>query len=426
MSRFAYTLLWWLALWFLPLRLWWRGRREPGYRSRIGERFGHYGKDVDRPNGDVLWLHAVSLGETRAASPLVARLLRERPEATLLLTHMTATGRDAGRMLYGDRVVQTWLPYDLPFAVRRFLRFFRPCAGLLMETEMWPNLIEECVEEGVPMFLLNARLSARSARGYARLPGLARPMFGALSGVAAQSADDAQRLAGIGAREITVTGNLKFDLAIPDAALELGRELRARFGADRPVFIAAQTREGEEALLLDALAAHPLPEGSLTVFVPRHPQRFEAVGELLHARGLPFVRRSDNRPVPADVAYVLGDSMGELLSYYAASDVAFVGGSLKPLGGQNLIEPIVLGVPTIVGEHTFNFAEAARAATACGAAVRAADAEAVVREAASLLADPRRRASMRALAAAFHAAHCGAVDRTWHWLAPRLPAARRE
>lgn len=418
--RALYTLAWYLLLPLLPLRLWWRGRREPGYREHVGERFGRY---QGTPRQAVLWVHAVSLGETRAAVPLIARLQRAHPDATVLLTHMTATGRAAGRELFGDGVVQAWLPYDVPFAVRAFLRHFRPCAGMLVETELWPNLVALCAAAGVPLYLVNARLSERSAARYARAGALARPMLAALSGIAAQTATHAARFAALGAAAPVATGNLKFDLQVPDTALALGRELRQAFGASRPVWVAASTRDGEEALILDAIDAQPLPARTLTVVVPRHPQRFDAVAALLRERGIPFVRRSANAGVPADVRVVLGDSMGELLGYYAAADVAFVGGSLLPLGGQNLIEPIAVGRPTLVGPHMFNFAEATESALAAGAALRVDDAGALVSQVCALLADPARRGAMSAAALAFHAAHRGAGDRLWQWLAPRLAAA---
>jgi 3-deoxy-D-manno-octulosonic-acid transferase len=421
--RTAYTLLWYLALPFLPLRLWWRGRREPGYRERIGERYGRYRGDRSERQRRVLWVHAVSLGETRAAVPLVDRLMRMYPDATLLLTHMTATGRAAGRALFGDRVVQAWLPYDVPFAVRSFLAHFEPCAGLIMETELWPNLVALARAAHVPVFLVNARMSAKSAAGYAHVPSLTRPMLAALAGAAAQSATDAARLSALGVPAPVVTGNLKFDITVDATAFALGREFRQRFGETRPLWVAGSTRDGEEALILDALATHPLPPATLTVIVPRHPQRFAAVAEILRQRGVPFVRRSDNRPVPADIGVVLGDSMGEMAGYYAAADVVFVGGSLVPLGGQNLIEPIAVGRPTLVGPHMFNFAEATAKAVAAGAAIQVGNAGALLGEVAALLADPARREAMGEAALTFHAAHRGAADRLWTWLAPRLAAA---
>ena len=422
-ARLAYTLVWWAALPWLPLRLWWRGRREPTYRSFIGERFGRYAKTARTGGGDVLWIHAVSLGETRAVAPLIERLRREAPQWTILLTHMTATGRDAGRALFGDHVVQAWLPYDLPFAVRRFLAHFRPRAGVLVETELWPNLVAAAQRMDVPLLLINARLSQRSARGYARIASVARPLIDALSGVAAQTPLDAARLASLGARDVVVTGNLKFDVQVPATMRERGRELRDRFGRGRPILLLASTRAGEEALLLDALVRASLPERALVVVVPRHPQRFDDVAALLRRRGLAFVRRSADTAVPAEVSVVLGDSMGEMFAYYLAADVAFVGGSLLPFGGQNLIEPISAGVPTLIGPHTFNFAQAAEAAVASGAAGRVRDADELFAVARGLLSDASSRERMRANADAFVAAHRGALERLYAWLAPRLPAA---
>jgi 3-deoxy-D-manno-octulosonic-acid transferase len=415
----VYTLLWWVALPWLPLRLWWRGRREPTYRHAIGERFGRY-PEPHAGTRDVIWIHAVSLGETRATAPLVERALRERPGATIVLTHMTASGRDAGRSLYGDRVVQAWLPYDVPFAVERFLAHFRPRAGLLMETELWPNLVAYAKRRGVPLFLVNARLSERSARGYARVGALARPLFAALAGVAAQTDADATRLAALGARNLTVTGNLKFDVDVPPAMLERGRALRQRFGRARAVVVLASTRDGEEALLVDSLSRARLPAAALVVIVPRHPQRFADVAAMLDARGIAFARRSDERDVPPDVRVVLGDSMGEMLAYYAAADVVFVGGSLLPLGGQNLIEPIAVGAPTLIGPHTFNFAGASDAAVAAGAARRVRNADDVFAVARELLDDDCARAAMRECATAFVAAHRGAADRLWDWLGAQI------
>jgi len=420
--RRIYTLLGWMVLPLLPLRLWWRGRKEAGYRMHIGERYGRYGARPSPPR-PVLWVHAVSLGETRAAVPLVDRLRRAHPEATILLTHMTATGRDTGHVLFGDRVVQAWLPYDSPSAVRAFFAHFCPAAGMIMETELWPNLVAGAGAAGVPLFLVNARMSARSAAGYARVPSLTRPMLAGLAGVAAQTGADAERLVALGASPPVVTGNLKFDLDVPEAAFALGRELRTRFGDARPVWVAGSTREGEEALIVDALHRRSLPPGTLTVIVPRHPQRFAAVAELLRQRGIPFVRRSDPGLVAPDIGVVLGDSMGEMLGYYAAADVVFIGGSLLPLGGQNLIEAIAVGRPTIVGPHMFNFAEATANATAGGAALAVADADALIGALAELLEDPARRGAMRDAALAFHAAHKGAGERLWRWLAPQLEAA---
>ena len=416
--RALYTLAWRVAAPLAPLRLWWRARREPGYLERVGERYGRY--DAPAPAGEVIWVHAVSVGETRAAAPLVERILRERPAATILVTSMTATGRETGRALFRERVVFAWLPYDLPGAMRRFLAHYRPAFGLLMETELWPNLAAEAALARVPLFLVNGRLSERSARRYERVGSLIRPLLRSLAGVAAQTPADAARLASLGASGGEVTGNLKFDVEPPASAHDLAARLRERFGRGRPVVLAASTRDGEEAMILDALARAPLPGDALLVIVPRHPQRFDDVAATLAARGIAHARRSESRPVDAAARVVLGDSMGEMWGYYGAADVAFVGGSLLPLGGQNLIEAIAMGTPVLVGPHTFNFADAAEGAVAAGAALRVADADGMLAQAAALLADAPRREAMRSRAEAFLAAHRGATGRTWAFVAARL------
>ena len=413
MLRALYTLVLHLALPLLPLRLWWRGRREPGYRRDIGQRFGRYGVSPARP---VIWIHAVSLGETRAAQPLVAALRARYPDHALLVTHMTATGREAAASLYGDFATLAFLPYDFPWAVRRFVAHFRPVLGVLMETELWPNLLRECRASGVPLLLANARLSEKSARGYARIDSLARETLGDLAAVGAQTEADAVRLAALGARAVTVTGNVKFDLAPPPAMLERGREIRALFG-ERPVFLAASTREGEETLLLEALARAPLG-GVLVVIVPRHPQRFDEVAALMRSRGIEFIRRSEARPVPPGCHYALGDSMGEMTAYYAAADLVFVGGSLVPFGAQNLIEACAVGAPVAIGPSTFNFAQAVEEALKAGAAIQVPDADSLVREAARLLADAGARRQMGEAGKRFCAAHRGATERTMALVEP--------
>jgi len=285
--RRLYTFLLFLLLPAVLLRLAWRARRQPGYLRRLGERFGRYDTRPDKP---VIWIHAVSVGETRAAQPLLEAIRARHPEACVLLTHMTPTGLETGRALFGDTVLQSWLPYDYPFAVRGFLRHFRPHLGLLMETELWPNLISGCREENMPLWLVNARLSAPAARRYARLGPLVRQTLAGLAGVAAQTEGDAARLQALGARNVHVTGNLKFDVTPPPDAAARAAALRARFPG-RPVVLAASTRDGEEALLLDALATCSVPD-LLFVIVPRHPQRFDTVAELLAKRRIPFQRRS--------------------------------------------------------------------------------------------------------------------------------------
>ena len=406
LTRLAYTALVHVLLPFAFLRLYWRGRREPGYRAHVGERFGRY--DTARPARPVIWVHAVSVGETRAAEPFVRALQAAYPDHDILLTHMTPTGRATGRELFGDGVIQAYLPYDYPSAVARFLDHYRPRFGALVDTEVWPNLIAACRARGVPLHLVNARLSEKSLRGYLRVESLSREAFGALHGVAAQSEADAERLRRIGAKSVTVTGNIKFDVTVTPEKVELGRRWRVSIG-ERPVLLAASTRDGEEALILDALAQ--LPAAVLLVIVPRHPQRFDEVAALLANRGIGHTRRSSETMPDADTRVMLGDSLGEMAAYYAACDVAFIGGSLLPFGSQNLIEACALGKPVLIGPSTYNFAEAAEQAIAAGAAATVQTAEDLMNRAAELLADRGRLREMGNRALAFSRAHQGATQR---------------
>jgi len=413
-----YEALWRTALPFALLRVWWRGRREPGYRMHVGERLGRYDSPPERV--PMIWVHAVSVGETRAAKPLIDALGRQFPDRRILLTHMTAAGRETGRSLFSDRVIQAFLPYDTSFALNRFFDRFAPQFGVLMETEIWPNLILRAASRGVPLYLVNARLSQKSADGYARLPTLTRATLQSLAGVSAQTDADARRLTALGAREVNVAGNIKFDVAVPPANAERAQSLREWLGPTRRVWMAGSTRDGEEAMLLEALRRSPLPGDALLVVVPRHPQRFDEVARLLDRSGVRYVRRSGASPVGAGTAIVLGDTMGEMLAYYAASDVAFIGGTLLPLGGQNLIEPLAVGTPVVIGPSTFNFAEIARTAVEGGAAMRADNADAVVSSVAALLDDPDRRARMAGAGKKLLDAHRGATERTMSWLASRI------
>jgi 3-deoxy-D-manno-octulosonic-acid transferase len=422
MMRLAYAAAWAVATPLVLTRLWWRARRQPGYRMNVGERLGRYAAAPARPR---IWIHAVSVGETRAAVPIVEALARTHPDHRILLTHMTPTGRDTGIELFGDRVERAWLPYDRGPAVRRFLDHFRPAFGIVLETEIWPRLLEESARRGVPVVLANARLSERSARRYARVPALTRWALANLAGIAAQTEADARRFESLGARAVAVTGNVKFDLVVPPEALALGREFRARFGEARRVWVAGSTREGEEALLLDAFAAQDPPPEVLLAIVPRHPQRFEEVAALAAARGFRVARRSDPGPVDAGVRVLVGDSMGEMLAYYAAADLVLMGGSFLEYGSQNLIEPCALGTPVVMGPHTFNFEQAAEGAIAAGAAVRVRDARAALAEAAAISRDRARREAMGTRATAFVAAHRGAVGRLLDWLEPFSRARAR-
>jgi 3-deoxy-D-manno-octulosonic-acid transferase len=393
--RALYTVLLRLALPFLLARLWWRGRREPRYRYAITERLGIYAGDVPER---AVWLHAVSVGEARAAEPLARALMSEH---ALVITCTTAAGRETLEERFGTTATIVWLPYDFPETADAFLIRFRPQLAVIMETEIWPNLLAVCRSRGVPTLLANARMSEKSARGYRRLAALARPAFETLSAVCAQSSADAERLRALGAREVEVSGNLKFDIE-PDAAkVEAGREWHRRLG--RPVVLLASTREGEEEVLLRALeGADP---SVLIVVVPRHPRRFDEVARLAQSR-----RSASALPAAGERVH-LGDTMGEMAFYYAACDVALMGGSFMPLGGQNLIEALAVGAPVVLGPHMFNFAEATRLAVEGGAAVQVTDAQGAARITLELLASSERRREMSKKGRELCEAHRGATAR---------------
>ena len=415
-----YGVLCWALIPVLRWRLHRRARAEPLYGQRVSERFGYYAADVPaaaaRVPGLRVWVHAVSLGETRAAALLVAALRQAMPGMRLVLTHGTATGRAAGAALLQPGDVQVWQPWDAPGAVRRFLQHMAPHMGLLIETEVWPQLLAGCVQAGVPVYLVNARLGEASWRAYRRAPWLSGPAFAALTGVWAQTAADADRLRALGAPVRGIAGNFKFD-ARPDAAqVALGTALRARL--HKPVLMLASSREGEEAMWLQALQTMQGAGGRMPdchwLLVPRHPQRFDAVADAVQQAGMALARRSACADLDAWLAapdaVLLGDSLGEMALYYSLADVALLGGSFAPLGGQNLIEAAACGCSVVVGPHTFNFAQVADSAVAAGAAVRAPDMPAALARAVALLAqDPMVR---RRRAQDFAAASGGAVRRT--------------
>lgn len=404
-ARFFYNLLIWLLLPYTLIHLLWRGRKQRGYLQHVAERFGFYTQQVTRP---VIWLHAVSVGETRAAQPLVEALLAAYPHCQVLLTHTTPTGRETSERLFGERVWRVYLPYDFPFAVRWFVRHFQPQLGLLMETEIWPNLISISHQNHIPMMLINARLSTRSAQRYIKLGKLIPDTLAQLDHIAAQTEQDAARLRQLGGKNLTVMGNLKFDNAPPAELIALGRQWREQIGA-RLVWVAASTRAGEESLILDAWQA--MPDKPLLVIVPRHPQRFDEVAALLQQRQLRYQRRNSGEVMSADTQIWLGDSMGELYAYYALADIAFIGGSLMPLGGQNLIEAASVGCPIIIGASMFNFAEVAQTAITSGAAIQVQDVSSLTHAVAKLLADQPRRQRMHSAALTFSASHQGATKR---------------
>ncbi|MES2900423.1 MAG: lipid IV(A) 3-deoxy-D-manno-octulosonic acid transferase [Pseudomonadota bacterium] len=412
MIRALYSLLWCLGMPLVLARLWWRGRKEPGYRAHWGERLGFYGAPAAaRPT---LWVHAVSVGETRAAEPLVDALLAAWPDSRIVLTHMTPTGRATGRALFarhGARLVQAYLPYDLAPLVRRFIRHFNPRVCILMETEVWPNLIAACTPQ-VPVTLVNARLSERSLRRGHRFGSLLSDAARAITLVAAQTEADALRIRAMGAPRVEVTGSIKFDVQVPTAALDTGAWLRQRSGA-RAVVLCASTRDGEEVLILDAWAQRPAAlDSTLLAIVPRHPQRFDEVAALAQARGLSVQRRSQLGTDDITAQVLLGDSMGEMFAYYAACDLAFIGGSLLPLGGQNLIEACALGKPVLIGPHTFNFALITEEAIAAGGACCVTSAQELLEQAARLLGDSAQRSAMGERASRFASHHRGATLRT--------------
>jgi 3-deoxy-D-manno-octulosonic-acid transferase len=421
LARAAYSTLLRLATPVYLARLWWRGRQEPLYRSALGQRLG-FG-NVAQADQARVWLHAVSLGETRAAAPLVEALRAQRPGVRLLLTHGTATGRAAGQALLQPGDAQAWLPYDTPGAVRRFLRQHQPALGVLMETEVWPNLLFEARAAGVPLVLANARLSEKSQRQGQRFAALLHPAVACFTAVLAQTKADAVRLRASGAQQVQVLGNLKFDMQPVPALLAQGQQWGMTL-KQRPVVMAAATREGEEALLLQAWTSaisEMTRQGlaaPLLLLVPRHPQRFDEVAALVQASGLTLQRRSSWGAVPPLDAHAcdvwLGDSLGEMPLYYALASVALLGGSFAPLGGQNLIEAAACGCPLLMGPHTFNFAQAAEQAVAAGAAERVADVPAALQRALQLV-KPHEAAGLSRMAStalAFAQQHRGAAQRT--------------
>jgi 3-deoxy-D-manno-octulosonic-acid transferase len=414
MTRFIYTLAVLALLPWALLHLLWRARRQPEYLRHWGERFGMFGAVSPAPT---LWLHAVSVGETRAAQPLVAALRQRYPDHRILFTHMTPTGRATSEALFGDSVDRIYLPYDTPWAMRRFLRHYRPEFGLIMETELWPNLIAACRRESVPLRLVNARLSQRSAGRYAKFPALTREALRGLVAIGAQSTADAARLEALGAQGVTVTGNIKFDIEAPEQQLALGREFRLRYGS-RPVWLVASTREGEEVLILDAWKRVGAGDAALLIIVPRHPQRFDEVSRLAAERGFVVQRRSEDSPVAPATQVLIGDSMGEMFAYYASADIAFIGGSLLDFGSQNLIEAAACGTPVLIGPSTRNFAEVAREAIACGAALSIGDADDLVKQVNALLADVDRRLQTGNAGRAFAERHRGATARTLELISP--------
>ena len=415
--RPLYTLLGHLLLPLILLYLAWRCLKERDYCRGWTQRLGL--AKPTTPAKAPLWLHAASVGEVRALRPLIESLQKSQPEQPLLITTTTPTGAAQVKALFADRVQHAYLPLDLPWAVRGFLRHYRPARGLLMELELWPNLLHIAAEENVPLWLINARLSARSAQRYQTIKRLLTPALGQLERIAAQTAEDAKRLRALTPNHVAieVMGNLKFDLSIDPEALNQGQQLRQALGQARPVWIAASTREGEEDLILKAHAKvrqhHP---HALLMLVPRHPQRFAEVAQRAQAAGFSLSRYTDKKPVDADTAVWLGDTLGQLQTFYACADLAFVGGSLMPLGGQNLLEPAALGKAVLIGPSDVNFAQASAQLREAGAARRVQNAEELAQAIIELFENPEKANTMGGQGQAVIAKHRGATQ----WLIDRL------
>ncbi len=418
MLRSVYTVLLYV---FAPLALAGtalRGLRDPAYRERLSERFGFTPAFTARP----LWIHAVSVGEVQAAAPLVRALLKKYPDRALLVTTATPTGAQRVRSLFGDSVRHAYLPYDLPGAVRRFLDRVQPSLAIVMEREIWPNLFGECQRRGIPILLASARISERSALRHQKFAALFRDALSGNVTVAAQTPQDAERYRSIGARRVLVTGNVKFDIEVPQTAREAGEQLRATQLADRPVWVAGSTHDGEEQQLLAAhrrvIAQRP---DALLVLAPRHPNRFDAVRSWLKTEQIDFVARSRNEPVTAATRVLLVDTLGELMMFYAAADIAFVGGSLiATVGGHNLLEPAVLQRPVLVGPHNFNAPDIAQLMIESGAARQVDSSEQLAAAILELYANPAARAEMGARANAIVAGNRGALNRVMELIEPLL------
>lgn len=411
-SRYIYTLVLHLLLPSILIRLWLRGRQAPAYRQRWTERLGL--TPPLAPPAAPLWIHAVSVGEVQAVSTLIRRFLQQHPEIPVLVTTMTPTGADRVKQLFGEQVAHRYCPYDLPWAMNRFLNITQPRGCVIVETELWPNFLRQCQRKQIPTLLANARLSERSARGYARFASLTHDMLNRLSRVAVQDHTDGERFKALGLdpTRLTVIGSIKFDVEINPQWAEVALQLRQHWGATRPVFLAASTHDDEESQLLTSLptllAIYP---DLLTILVPRHPERFDAVAQLCQSSGLNYTRRSQSTLPNPDTQVYLADTMGELMSFCSAANIVFVGGSLIERGGHNPLEPALLGKPIITGLHTFNFAAITQGLSAAGALVEVKNAKAVMTQVQHWLSNPERASDAGQAAQRYVANHAGALSR---------------
>ena len=421
MGRWLYSALLYLIFPAILLILWYRGLKDPAYRRNVRQRFGHI---PDAPEAGCIWVHAVSVGETLAAVPLIRRLMAQYPDRTMLVTTMTPTGAERVHAAFGDRVRHCYIPYDLPHMVNRFVSRVRPALLVIMETEVWPNVVHACASREIPVVLANARLSEGSARGYGRVKALVRPVFRQLTWIAAQAAPDERRFRelGVDPARMSVTGSIKYDVAIGRETRAMAEELRVELGGARPVWIAASTHEGEEEIILRAHAAirHNHPD-ALLILVPRHPERFDTVARLVEESGLSLARRSASDSA-RDRAVYLADTMGELLMLFGVADVAFVGGSLITRGGHNPLEPAAWSRPIVMGPHVFNFVSVCERLEKQGGLQYVQDEQELSGQIEALFSDEQRRALMGENARAVIAANRGAVERLVEGVGRLLPA----
>jgi 3-deoxy-D-manno-octulosonic-acid transferase len=418
--RTFYTAVFYIIIPFILLRLFWRSIKAPDYRLRWRERFAFYNKKYPQ---DVIWLHAVSVGEAEALFPLVRRLQAHNPQVKILITTTTPTGSARVRKVLGQTVEHVYLPYDTPDAVRRFMHCFKPVLAVMMETEIWPNLFIHCGDNNIPLYVINARLSEKSARGYQKLPSLFHPVLANVKKIAAQTQEDAERFIAIGAKPglVVTVGNIKFDLEIPEQVILEGKQLKTSVFKDRFVWIAASTHKGEEQIFLDVYKQlkSKIPE-LLLLIVPRHPERFAEVSTLCNQNTLAVVTHTSKQPCNLGTDVYLADTMGELKMLYAAADVAFVGGSMVPVGGHNLLEASAIGIPVLFGPYMANFKEIALKVLAHKAAIQCQDKAAIVRAIQSMYSDIAYRNLLTENGKLFVQTNRGAIDKLCEMLAGQI------
>lgn len=420
LMRTAYSAIFYLITPVILLRLLWRSIKAPDYRKRWRERFGRYDRSYPQ---DVIWFHAVSVGEAEALFPLVRRLQQQKPQARILITTTTPTGSARVQAVLGQTVEHVYLPYDTPSSVRRFMQCFKPVLAVIMETEIWPNIFAYCGKNGITLYVINARLSEKSARGYQKLPSLIHPVIANVKQVAAQTQEDAERFIAIGAKpdQVRIVGNIKFDLEIPEEIIAEGKRLKSSDCKDRFVWLVASTHKGEEQIFLDVYQAlKPKIPGLLLMIVPRHPERFAEVGGLCVQNKLAVVTRTSKQPCKPDTDVYLADTMGELKMLYATADVAFIGGSLVPVGGHNLLEASAIGVPVLFGPYMANFKDIANKVMAHKAAVQCHDKESIVNAIHLLYSDVNSRNSLVENGKLFVQANRGAIGKLCGMLAREI------